>query len=151
MIFPGSEKKETLIGKRNSATDENKNRGKRLVLSKPLNINSVGLNFFTASMVNYEVYLDWQTQWEINNAGFEIQRQSIQSEFTTIEFVPGHGTANQKNTYSFVDQNLYNGDYMYRLKIIELNGSFEYSDTAEVSIILPTEFSLSQNYPNPFN
>ena len=152
LIFPGSENEETLaIGKRNSVTDESENKGKRLVFSKPLKINSVGLNFFTASTVNYEAYLDWQTQWEINNTGFEIQRKSNYSEFTAIGFVSGHGTTNQTNTYSFVDHNLYNGDYMYRLKIIETNGSFEYSDTAEVSIILPTEFSLYQNYPNPFN
>ena len=152
LIFPGSENEETLaIGKRNSVTDESENKGKRLVLSKPLKINSVGLNFFTASTVNYEAYLDWQTQWEINNTGFEIQRKSNYSEFTAIGFVSGHGTTNQTNTYSFVDHNLYNGDYMYRLKIIETNGSFEYSDTAEVSVILPTEFSLYQNYPNPFN
>lgn len=152
LIFPGSENEETLaIGKRNSVTDESENKGKRLVFSKPLKINSVGLNFFTASAVNYEAYLDWQTQWEINNTGFEIQRKSNYSEFTAIGFVSGHGTTNQTNTYSFVDHNLYNGDYMYRLKIIETNGSFEYSDTAEVSVILPTEFSLYQNYPNPFN
>ena len=152
LIFPGSENEETLaIGKRNSVTDESENKGKRLVFSKPLKINSVGLNFFTASTVNYEAYLDWQTQWEINNTGFEIQRKSNYSEFTAIGFVSGHGTTNQTNTYSFVDHNLYNGDYMYRLKIIETNGSFEYSDTAEVSVILPTEFSLYQNYPNPFN
>ena len=151
LIFPGSENEEKLICKRNSATDDNENKGKRLVLSKPSKINFVGLDYFTATTVNYNVYLDWQTQWEINNTGFEIQRKSNYSEFTAIGFVSGHGTTNQTNTYSFVDHNLYNGDYMYRLKIIETNGSFEYSDTAEVSVILPTEFSLYQNYPNPFN
>ena len=150
LIFPGSENVGNLITKRIIVDDKTDKRNK-FILSKSLKINSVGLNFFTASTVNYEAYLDWQTQWEINNTGFEIQRKSNYSEFTAIGFVSGHGTTNQTNTYSFVDNNLNNGDYMYRLKIIETNGSFEYSDTAEVSIILPTEFSLYQNFPNPFN
>ena len=151
LIFPGSENEEKLICKRNSATDDNENKGKRLVLSKPSNINFVGLEYFTATPSSNDVYLDWKTQWETNNTGFEIQRKSNSPAFDVIGFVQGHGTTNQEFFYSFVDQNLNIGDYMYRLKIIEFDGSFEYSDTAEVSIILPTEFSLYQNYPNPFN
>jgi len=151
LIFPGSENEEKLICKRNSATDDNENKGKRLVLSKPSNINFVGLEYFTATPNSNDVYLDWKTQWETNNTGFEIQRKSNSPAFDVIGFVQGHGTTNQEFFYSFVDQNLNIGDYMYRLKIIEFDGSFEYSDTAEVSIILPTEFSLYQNYPNPFN
>ena len=42
------------------------------------------------------------------------------------------------------------GKFYYRLKQIDFNGSFTYSNVLEVSA-LPTVFSLSQNYPNPFN
>ncbi len=47
---------------------------------------------------------------------------------------------------------MWNGKYSYRLKQIDFDGQFEYSDVVELEVnVLPTEFSLSQNYPNPFN
>ena len=39
----------------------------------------------------------------------------------------------------------------YRLKQVDFDGSFEYSNVIEVDVVLPIEFSLEQNYPNPFN
>jgi hypothetical protein len=50
-----------------------------------------------------------------------------------------------------VDKNLSIGKYQYRLKQIDFDGSFEYSNIIEAEINSPEEFSLSQNYPNPFN
>ncbi|MDP2364943.1 MAG: T9SS type A sorting domain-containing protein, partial [Ignavibacteria bacterium] len=67
-----------------------------------------------------------------------------------IGFVNGNGTATEAQSYSFVDENLSSGKYQYRLKQLDFNGSFEYSDIVEVEIT-PSVFSLSQNYPNPFN
>jgi hypothetical protein len=43
------------------------------------------------------------------------------------------------------------GEYAYRLKQIDFDGSFEYSNEVEVEINLPSVFNLEQNYPNPFN
>ncbi|MEI7905924.1 MAG: T9SS type A sorting domain-containing protein, partial [Bacteroidota bacterium] len=40
----------------------------------------------------------------------------------------------------------------YRLKQIDRDGKFEYSQTVEVTAATaPKEFGLEQNYPNPFN
>ena len=41
--------------------------------------------------------------------------------------------------------------YTYRLKQVDFNGTFEYSNTIEVDVIGIKEFALDQNYPNPFN
>ena len=41
--------------------------------------------------------------------------------------------------------------YLYRLKQLDTNGAFEYSQEIEVTIVAPKRFSLTQNYPNPFN
>ncbi len=60
------------------------------------------------------------------------------------------GTTTEPQSYSFVDENLSMGKYQYRLKQIDFNGSFEYSDIVEVDIA-PAVFALTQNYPNPFN
>ncbi|MEW6509232.1 MAG: T9SS type A sorting domain-containing protein [Bacteroidota bacterium] len=50
-----------------------------------------------------------------------------------------------------MDKNVTSGNYSYRLKQIDTDGSYEYSKEIEVYITTPNEFSLEQNYPNPFN
>lgn len=53
--------------------------------------------------------------------------------------------------YSFVDNNPPCGIIKYRLKQIDIDGSYEYSNEVEVNLEAPLHFSLYQNYPNPFN
>ncbi|PIX95086.1 MAG: hypothetical protein COZ25_02255, partial [Ignavibacteria bacterium CG_4_10_14_3_um_filter_37_18] len=53
---------------------------------------------------------------------------------------------------SFEDKSVESGKYSYRLKQIDNNGGFSYSQEVEVKVeAIPTEFALFQNYPNPFN
>ncbi len=68
-----------------------------------------------------------------------------------VGFVDGNGTTTESQTYSFKDENLSAGKYQYRLKQIDFDGTFEYSNIVEVEILSPAKFSLEQNYPNPFN
>ena len=113
----------------------------------------VELTSFTGIVQNEDdVILNWRTASELNNKGFEIQRKSQSSDFTTIVFIPGHGTSTDSHSYSFVDEKLTHGNFTYRLKQIDFNGQFEYSKTIMVTIDrTPKDFSLNQNYPNPFN
>jgi hypothetical protein len=101
------------------------------------------------------VHLTWITESEFNNLGFEIHKKSVaknqQSEWNKIGFVEGKGTTTETNYYSLIDRDLSPGNYQYRLKQIDFDGSFEYSKVVEVTVQEPTKFSLSQNYPNPFN
>ncbi|MFI5237323.1 MAG: T9SS type A sorting domain-containing protein, partial [Ignavibacteriales bacterium] len=53
--------------------------------------------------------------------------------------------------YSFTDKKLNNGTYEYRLKQIDYNGSFHYSDVISTEVLYVTSFQLEQNFPNPFN
>ena len=98
----------------------------------------------------------WSTATETNNQGFEIERlqdSKIESlkEWEMVGFVPGFGTTTEIHQYSFVDESLQSGNYQYRLKQIDFDGNFEYSNILEVTVDAPAEFSLEQNYPNPFN
>jgi hypothetical protein len=119
----------------------------------------VELTSFTAGVVDGNVVLNWITASELNNSGFEIERKQVFSpqssvnnlEWESIGFVVGNGTSSEIHNYSFVDENLNRGKSYYRLKQIDFDGSFEYSNIVEVDLSLLTEFSLEQNYPNPFN
>ncbi len=112
----------------------------------------VELSSFTASVnLNGDVELLWTTETEINNHGFEIERKSSSGEYNTIGFVKGFGTTTQRKFYSFLDKNLEAGEYTYRLKQIDFNGQFEYSNEIEVVVSPVTQYELLQNYPNPFN
>ncbi|MDO8550402.1 MAG: T9SS type A sorting domain-containing protein [Ignavibacteria bacterium] len=79
-----------------------------------------------------------------------MQRKS-NSEYQAISFIDGYGTTTNAQQYSFVDNNIQPGHYTYRLKQIDFDGTFEYSNEVEVDFEVPSDFSLSQNYPNPFN
>ncbi len=111
----------------------------------------VELTSFTANAVDGNVLLRWETATEINNSGFQVERKTSGSEFSVIGFVPGFGTTTEPRSYSFSDQNVQAGNYTYRLKQIDFDGTFEYSPEVEVEVIAPAEFALDQNYPNPFN
>lgn len=110
----------------------------------------VELVSFSAKTSNGSIILNWATATETNNKGFEIQR-NIGNGFVVIGFVNGNGTTTEKKNYSFTDKNIGSGSYSYRLKQLDFNGNYSYSNTIEVSTELPKEFSLAQNYPNPFN
>ncbi|MBI3123960.1 MAG: SBBP repeat-containing protein [Ignavibacteriales bacterium] len=111
----------------------------------------VELTSFSASIVNGKVVLIWSTATEVNNYGFEILRFAQNEKWEKIGFIQGHGNSNSTKDYTFTDNTPPSGKIKYRLKQIDFNGAFEYSNDIELDIALPTNFSLHQNYPNPFN
>jgi len=109
----------------------------------------VELTSFTATTKSNDVILNWSTATETNNMGFEIQRKN-NAEFEKVGFAQGYGTTTEIQNYSFIDKGIPAGNYSYRLKQIDLDGTTEYSYPVEVTIA-PGDYFLSQNYPNPFN
>jgi subtilisin family serine protease len=119
----------------------------------------VELTSFTGVVKGSVVKLNWITETETNNYGFDIERSSVTefngkiifNEWSKIGFVAGNGNSNSPKNYSFEDKNPTGGSvFGYRLKQIDSDGSFEYSDIVEVEFS-PNQFELLQNYPNPFN
>jgi hypothetical protein len=110
----------------------------------------VELTSFTGIANDGVVELTWITATETNNHGFEVQR-SQGSDFETIAFVDGHGTTTETQAYAYSDRNVNTGSYSYRLRQVDFDGTFEYSDVIEVDVPAPAVFALVQNYPNPFN
>ncbi|MBE0569998.1 MAG: T9SS type A sorting domain-containing protein [Ignavibacteriaceae bacterium] len=126
-----------------------------------LNIDSplpVELSLFTAKVLrNKGIKLDWRTETEVSNFGFEIERSqksnfNSQTEWKKIGFIDGHGNSNSPKEYSYLDEWINYGSFYYRLKQIDTDGQFEYSKIIEVDAgSIPNGFVLEQNYPNPFN
>jgi hypothetical protein len=122
------------------------------ILKTHSTIVPVELTSFSAELNNQKVNLLWSTATEVNNQGFEIQRKSDKTDWAAIGFAEGRGTTTEPTNYFFTDDisflsqtNLY-----YRLKQIDFNGDFSYSDVVDV-FLFPDDYSLTQNYPNPFN
>jgi hypothetical protein len=111
----------------------------------------VELTSFTANVTGRNIVLNWRTATELNNAGFQVERSTDSKSFTKIAFVPGYGTTTDAKNYSYTDNLVESGVYYYRLKQIDLDGSYKYSEIIEADLGLPLEFALEQNYPNPFN
>ncbi len=115
-------------------------------------LTPVELVSFSAVVSGNEITLNWQTATEINNYGFQVERKKAKGEssWENIGFVEGAGNSNSPKEYSFTDNVTESGMYSYRLKQIDIDGSYEYSKVVEVNIGSPAKFELMQNYPNPF-
>lgn len=114
----------------------------------------VQLSSFTSSTNERDVILNWITNSENNNLGFDIERKPYNTlnDWTKIGFIKGNNTSGSTSNYLFKDTKLNSGKYNYRLKQLDYNGNYEYHYlSAIVEITLPLSFHLSQNYPNPFN
>ena len=123
----------------------------------------VELISFKAEVETDRVTLLWKTASELNNDFFEVQRFTNQEEIQVLGNVKGHGTTRESNSYKFVDFAPLKGRAYYRLKQIDYDGSYQYSNIITASFeggagmkIFPnpgdgTELNLATGgYPGPF-
>jgi len=111
----------------------------------------VELATFSAESHIGSVILLWQTVSETNNFGFEVEWRGDGQRYSRIGFVPGHGTTVLTHSYTYSHLALSPGRYFYRLKQIDVDGTFQYSSALPITVAAPSQFTLKQNFPNPFN
>ncbi|MBT8400590.1 MAG: T9SS type A sorting domain-containing protein [Rhodothermia bacterium] len=140
--------------------DENDDRQKMIDIAARLDEFNNGafcslpveLTDFDAQADGTLVTLRWSTASEENNAGFELQhRRGNGYGFESVEFISGKGTTNVINSYAVSLSNLGFGKHTFRLRQVDLDGTFSYSSEVELDVELTEKFALTEAYPNPFN
>ena len=113
----------------------------------------VELISFQAKVLEGDVQLEWETATELNNEGFEIQRSrdpfALESSWDRLGFVDGNGTTHETQTYHFLDRGPLNGANYYRLKQIDWDGTYEFTEVKTVKVNLDQDLTGMQIFPNP--
>lgn len=107
----------------------------------------VSWSSFNASNRGKQIKLTWSTNSEINNGHFEVERSTDANVFETIGQVKGNGNSSVTNHYVFIDEQPLAGVTYYRIKQVDFDGQFSYSDVREVNNERITPVITS---PNPF-
>ena len=103
------------------------------------------INFY-GNIQDKKTVLNWTIADEINMKGYSIERSAKGDVFTTTGFVAATEYLSGNKTYSFTDYPTSNGVWYYRLKIINNNGSFSYSNVVALKV---TDIGSIVAYPNP--
>jgi hypothetical protein len=112
----------------------------------------VELATFSAEVEENVITLSWTTISEVGNFGFDLERSIDGEVFEPVVFIPGKGTTNEPQFYTYEDKlGGASETYFYRLKQVDIDGSYDYSGALQVTLAAPESFGLSQNFPNPFN
>jgi|GEM_PF-3027389 len=128
----------------------------------------VSLSSFNVQSMESGVVLNWATESETNNLGFDVLRSDSENEgyevissYQNNTELEGQGNSLERNEYAYTDQWVIEGQtYWYRLVDIDFTGvrtehpplSIKYSANDDPAISdIPTSYQLYPNYPNPFN
>lgn len=118
------------------------------LLSVPIPVELIS---FYAFQNNGFVKLNWMTATELNNLGFHIEKSIDNINWHNIGFVEGKGTTTELSHYFFLDSSEILTEQFYKLKQVDYDGSFKYSNIIRTTKQIPDEFNLIICFPNPFN
>ncbi|KQS30664.1 hypothetical protein ASG33_09730 [Dyadobacter sp. Leaf189] len=106
----------------------------------------VTLASFHVKAAEQSAVLDWVTSAEINSSHFEIERSTNGKQWAQIGTLAAATGTNLNTNYQFVDQHPLPGINLYRLKMVDLDASFSYSQIRDLQFGLNTTAFI---YPNP--
>ncbi|HUI30563.1 MAG TPA: T9SS type A sorting domain-containing protein [Candidatus Acidoferrales bacterium] len=114
---------------------------------------------FLATADMNSVTLSWNTQSEVDNAGFNILREDpgtssfkLLASYIADGSLRGLGTSSTGRAYNYTDDKIISGStYQYEIQSVSTNGTTKDLSTLTVTVDVPKNYALYQNYPNPFN
>ncbi len=111
----------------------------------------VEMIFLEANAIdNSYIQLTWATAIEVNNKGFQVERSLDGQTWSTIGWVDGHDNSTVQQNYSYNDMDVTpNVRYYYRLKQVDFDGAFEYTDLVTAIITQQSTFNVKDFVPNP--
>lgn len=104
----------------------------------------IKLKSFEANKSLSGIQLRWETALEVHAKGIEIERSKDGNLFSKIWEVPAKG---KPSTYVYLDPSSVNAFAFYRLKLIDLDQTYQYSNIVRVNAVLQTSALMA--YPNP--
>lgn len=113
------------------------------IVSVPLPVTLIAFDAVKEALTSL---LTWTTSTELNSDHFEIERSTDAKNWINLGKVDAVGNSNATNNYSFVDSIPESGMNYYRLKMIDMDGTFAYSRIKSVNF---PEFAWAKLYPNP--
>ncbi len=127
-----------------------------LLYVNPNELSVEGLHL-SSVINNNEVSLFWSTVSETNNLGFDVQRQAGRAAeaspelWETIAFVAGANNSVDTKYYSARDSSPLPATSTYRLRQVDTDGTYDYSNAIEISFATPNRLVVEAPYPNPFD
>ena len=113
------------------------------LMNNPLPVELIS---FTATLQGQNTaVLDWATETELNNAGFEVEHalpSTTAPVFQNIGFVTGYGTTLQTHDYQYIVENMIPGVHYFRLKQVDFDGTFKYTPVRALTVKAPAVKSL---------
>jgi hypothetical protein len=106
---------------------------------------------FSAECYNNNVELYWITASEINNDYFSLEKSNDGFDFYEIGIIPGNGNSNEIMSYSFIDYQPNPDINYYRLKQIDFDGKYSYSDIISENCSTNSESDDIFIYNSPYS
>ena len=91
------------------------------------------------------VNVSWKTASEFNSDYFQVERSSDGEDFEVLGYVNAAGNSTEVQSYGFLDMNPAGNSLRYRIRQVDIDGKFDYSNTVELIISSQDLFV----YPNP--
>ncbi len=120
-----------------------------LATKKNNNTLPVELIEFEGECENDKIILTWTTASEINNNYFAVEWSDDATNWNEIGIIKGVGNSNEMNNYSFTDFNTNKSNFYYRLKQVDFDGKFEYSNIIKLEACNGLSSEFLTVFPNP--
>jgi predicted outer membrane repeat protein len=108
----------------------------------------VSMLAFTGKQQSTNVQLLWQTADELNSSYFAVEKSTNGAEFMPIDRIQAAGNSNDIRKYTALDSRPALGKNYYRLKQVDTDGKYEYSNTIVINYLGEREILI---LPNPNN